>query len=278
MDADSSYPKIDTTVPASARIWNYWLGGKDYYPVDKAAGDQFAQFFPGIFDMARASRYFIARAVRYLAAEAGVRQFLDIGTGLPSHASTSEIVHAVAADARIVYVDSDQFVLARAQARAGGATGVVDYIDADLNQPEALLRVARERLDFGRPVAIMLMGVLGHIGNAEEEDDRVAQSIVGTLKSALPHGGYLAIYDTSDVSTGQNDALRKYNESGADPYRVRRPDQIARFFDGLELVEPGVVPVQQWRPDDTSIDPPKDLVNLGGVGRKALSDPCRADR
>ena len=278
MDADSSYPKIDTTVPASARIWNYWLGGKDYYPVDKAAGDQFAQFFPGIFDMARASRYFIARAVRYLAAEAGVRQFLDIGTGLPSHASTSEIVHAVAADARIVYVDSDQFVLARAQARADGATGVVDYIDADLNQPEALLRVARERLDFGRPVAIMLMGVLGHIGNAEEEDDRVAQSIVGTLKSALPHGGYLAIYDTSDVSTGQNDALRKYNESGADPYRVRRPDQIARFFDGLELVEPGVVPVQQWRPDDTSIDPPKDLVNLGGIGRKALSDPCRAAR
>jgi hypothetical protein len=272
MDADVPSPKFDTTVPASARIWNYWLGGRDHYPVDKEAGDQFAQFFPGIFDMARASRYFIARAVRYLAADAGVRQFLDIGTGLPSHDSTDEIAQRVAPDARIVYLDNDQLVLARARARAGGAGGGIEYVDADLNQPEALLRVARDRLDFGRPVAIMLMGVLGHIGNAEEDDDRVAQSIVGTLKAALPSGGYLAIYDTSDVNPGQNDALREYNESGADPYRVRRPDQIVRFFHGLELVEPGVVPVQQWHPDSTTLfDPPKDLVNLGGVGRKALS-------
>jgi hypothetical protein len=272
MDSDVPSPKIDTTVPASARIWNYWLGGNDYYPVDKAAGDQFAQFFPGIFDMARVSRYFIARTLRYLAGEAGVRQFLDIGTGLPSHDSTAEIVQGVAPDARIVYVDTDEFVLARARARASSAGSGTDYLNADVNQPEALLRSARDKLDFGRPVAIMLMGILGHIGNAEEDDDRVAQSIVGTLKAGLPSGGYLTIYDTSDVSSGQNDALRKYNESGADPYRVRRPDQIARLFDGLELVEPGVVPVQQWRPDDTSVDPPKDLVNLGGVGRKALSD------
>jgi SAM-dependent methyltransferase len=278
MDADVPSPKIDTTVPASARIWNYWLGGEDYYPVDKAAGDQFAQFFPGIFDMARASRHFIARSVRYLAGEAGVRQFLDIGTGLPSHDSTAEIVQGVAPDARIVYVDNDEFVLARARARAGGAGGGTDYINADLNQPEELLRIARDRLDFGRPVAIMLMGVLGHIGNAEEDDDRVAQSIVGTLKAALPSGGYLTIYDTSDASPGQNDALRKYNESGADPYRVRRPDQIARLFDGLVLVEPGVVPIQQWRPDDTPVDPPKDLVNLGGVGRKALLVSIHGER
>lgn len=271
MDSDVPFSKIDATVPASARIWNYWLGGQDYYPVDKMAGDQFAQFFPGIFDMASASRHFIARTVRYLAGEAGVRQFLDIGTGLPSHDSTSEIVQRVAPDSRIVYVDNDQFVLARAQARSSGAEGGTDYIEASLDQPAALLRIARDKLDFSRPVAIMLMGVLGHIGNAEEDDDRVAQSIVGTLKAALPSGGYLAIYDTSDVSHGQNDALRRYNESGADPYRVRRPDQIARFFAGLELVEPGVVPVQQWRPDDTPVAFPQDLTNLGGVGKKALS-------
>jgi hypothetical protein len=140
-----------------------------------------------------------------------------------------------------------------------------------------LLRIARDRLDFSRPVAIMLMGVLGHIGNAEEDDDRVAQSIVGTLRAALPPGGYLAIYDTSDVNPGQNDALRQYNESGADPYRVRRPDQVARFFQGLELFEPGVVPIQQWRPDGTRSDPPKDLVNLGGVGRKALPGSALPD-
>jgi hypothetical protein len=114
----------------------------------------------------------------------------------------------------------------------------------------------------------MLMGVLGHIGNSEEDDDRVARSVVGALKAALPSGGYLAIYDTSDANPGQNDALRKYNESGAEPYRVRRPDQIVRLFDGLELVDPGVVPIQQWRPDHTPFDPPKDLVNMGGVGRK----------
>jgi S-adenosyl methyltransferase len=266
MDADVPSPKIDTTVPASARIWNYWLGGTDYYPVDKMAGDQFAQFFPGIFGMARESRHFIARVVRYLAGEAGVRQFLDIGTGLPSHDSTLQIAQRVAPDARIAYVDNDQLVLARARARAGRA----DYIEADLNDPEALLRAAQDKLDFSRPVAIMLMGVLGHIGNAEQDDDRVAQSVVGTLRAGLPSGGYLAVYDTSDVSQGQNDALRKYNETGADPYRVRSPEQIARFFAGLALVEPGVVPVQQWRPDGTAFDPPRDLVNLGGVGKKAL--------
>jgi hypothetical protein len=271
MGADVPSVKIDTTIPASARIWNYWLGGKDYYPVDKEAGDQFAQFFPGVFDLARASRYFIARVVRYLAGEAGIRQFLDIGTGLPSHDSTHEIAQRVAPDSRIVYADNDPLVLAHARALlTSSAEGSTDYIDADLSDPDALLRTAREKLDFSRPVAIMLMGILGHIGNPEEDDDRAAQSIVATLKAALPPGGYLAIYDTSDADPGQNDALRKYNESGAVPYRVRRPDQVARFFDGLELVDPGVVPIQQWRPDHTPFDPPKDLVNMGGVARKVL--------
>ena len=275
MDSDASFSpsaKIDTTVPVSARIWNYWLGGKDYYPVDKEAGDQFAQIYPGIFDSARASRYFIARVVRYLAGEAGIRQFLDIGTGLPSHDSTHEVAQRVAPDSRIVYADNDPLVLAHARALlTGNAEGSTDYIDADLNDPDALLAIAREKLDFSRPVAIMLMGVLAHIGNPEQDDDRVAQSIVSTLKAALPSGGYLAIYDSSNVDPGLSDALRKYNESGAAPYRLRRPDQIARFFDGLELAEPGVVRIQQWRPDHTPFGPPKDLSNnMGGAGRKVL--------
>ncbi len=272
MDSDAPSPppvEIDTTVPASARIWNYWLGGKDYYPVDKMAGDPFANFFPGIFESARASRYFIARVVSYLAGEAGIRQFLDIGTGLPSHDRTHEIAQRAAPDARVVYVDNDPLVLAHVRAlSATSAGGGTDCIDADLGDPAALLRMARGKLDFSRPVAIMLMGILGHIGNPEEDDDRAAQSIVGALREGLPSGGYLTLYDTSDTDPGQNDALRRYNESGADPYRVRRPDQIARFFDGLELVDPGVVPVQRWRPDDTPADVPAGLVNMGGAGKK----------
>jgi hypothetical protein len=281
MDSDVPSVKIDTTVPVSARIWNYWLGGKDYYPVDKEAGDQFAQIYPGIFDGARESRYFIARAVRYLAGEAGIRQFLDIGTGLPTEDNTHEIAQRVTPDSRIVYVDNDPLVLAHARALlTSSAEGGTDYIDADIHDPDALLRIARGKLDFSRPVAIMLMGVLAHIGNPAEDDDRVVRSIVDAFKAALPSGGYLAIYDSSDVDPDLNDALHKYNESGAAPYRVRRPDQIARYFDGLELVEPGVVPIQQWRPDPTPFDPSKGLSNnLAGVGRKVLcSDPVRANR
>jgi S-adenosyl methyltransferase len=262
--------KIDTTVPVSARIWNYWLGGKDYYPVDKEAGDQFANIHPGIFETARSSRYFIARVVRYLAEEAGIRQFLDIGTGLPSHDNTHEIAQRVAPDARIVYVDNDPLVLAHARALlTSSAAGGTDYIDADLNQPGALLRIAREKLDFSRPVAIMLMGILAHIGNPREDDDHAVQVIMNELKAALPSGGFLAIYDSSDQDPDLVDALAKYNESGADPYRLRTPEQIARYFDGLELVEPGVVPIEHWRPDPSPFEPPAKLsANLGGVARK----------
>ena len=227
------------------------------------------QLYPGIFDEARASRYFIARVVRYLADEAGIRQFLDIGTGLPSHDNTHEIAQRVAPGSKIVYVDNDPLVLAHARALlTSSAEGSTDYIDADLNNPEALLDIARGKLDFSRPVAIMLMGILAHIGNPEADDDRAVLSIIGTLKAALPSGGYLAVYDSSDIDAGLNDALHKYNESGADPYRVRRPDQIARYFDGLELVDPGVVPIQEWRPDPNPFEPPKNLTNLGGVARK----------
>jgi hypothetical protein len=273
MDSDAPLPPsedIDTTVPVSARIWNYWLGGQDYYPVDKEAGDQFAVINPGVFDTARSSRLFIARVVRYLAGEAGIRQFLDIGTGLPSHDSTHEIAQRVAPDARVVYVDNDPMVLAHARAllaRSGQDSS--DYIDADLGDPGALLRVAREKLDFSRPVAFMLMGILAHIGNPHEDDDRAVQSIMSELKAALPSGGYLAIYDSSDTDPELRDALDKYNATGAAPYRLRSPERIARYFDGLELVEPGVVPIEYWRPDAAQPDPPARLSsNLGGVARK----------
>ena len=261
--------QIDTSVPVSARIWNYWMGGKDYYPIDKEAGDEFASVYPGIVDEARASRYFLARVVRFLAGEAGVRQFLDIGTGLPGPDNTHEIAQRAAPDSRIVYVDNDPLVLAHARAllTTSGSQGSTDYIDADLNYPGEILQIAGTKLDFTQPVAIMLMGILGHIGDPGEGDDRVARSILDRLKAALPSGGYLAIYDGADIDPDYVAGIAAYNQSGAIPYRVRSLAQITRFFDGLELVDPGVVPIHQWRPDPAPF-PVKKVAHSGGIAKK----------
>ncbi len=261
----SSAAKIDTTVPHSARIWNYWLGGKDNYAVDRAAGDQFLQGFPDIAVIARATRNFQTRAVRYLAGPAGIRQFLDIGTGLPTFGSTHEVAQEVAPEARIVYVDNDPVVLAHAHALlVGTPEGVTDYVDADLRDPEKIVAAAAGTLDFTRPVAVMLLGVMGHI-----TDDAEAESIVRRLLDAAPSGSYLVLADGTNVVHGDEGeaAQEDYNESGAMPYRLRRPDQIARFFDGLDLVEPGLVSSPRWRPDDTSAVP-DEVDTFAAVGRK----------
>jgi hypothetical protein len=265
---DDLMARVDTSVPVSARIWNYWMGGKDYYPVDKEAGDAYAALSPGVFDLARSSRDYLRRAVSYTAGEGGVRQFLDCGSGLPSHDPTHEVAQRAAPETRVVYVDKDPLVLAHARALlASNPSGGTDYIEADLYEPEALLAIARAKLDFSQPVAIMLMGVMGHIGNPYEDNDRVALSILDTLKAALPSGGYLVMYEGTDTDPRQREALRQYNESGAVPYRVRQPEQVIRFFDGLEVAEPGVVPIHRWRPDPSTVDLPV-VPALGGVGRK----------
>jgi hypothetical protein len=176
--------KINTAVPQSARIWNYWLGGKDNYPVDRAAGDQYREAFPEIVDVARASRQFLTRAVRYLAGEAGIRQFLDVGTGLPTADNTHEVAQRVAPQSRVVYVDNDPLVLAHARALLTSTPqGATSYIDADLHEPDKILQGAAETLDFTRPVALMLMGILGHVTDYDE-----ARSIVRRLLDALPSG------------------------------------------------------------------------------------------
>jgi O-methyltransferase involved in polyketide biosynthesis len=257
-------PGIDTRVPHSARIWNYWLGGKDNYAVDRAAGDQFLQIFPDIAVVARASRAFMGRAVRYLADEAGVRQFMDIGTGLPVAGSTHEIAQQAAPESRIVYVDNDPVVLAHAQALLVSAPeGATDYVDADMREPEQILQAAAKTLDFSRPVAIMLLGVLGHV-----VDDEEAQSIVRRLVDAVPSGSYLVLSDGTNVIHGdQGEAAQQdYNESGAAPYCLRSPEQIGRFFDGLDLVEPGLVSVPRWRPEGSGV--PDEVDQFGAVGRK----------
>lgn len=229
MTQDSSAPdeaaltKIDSKVPHSARIWNYWLGGKDNYPVDHAAGDAFREVFPGITDLARDSRAFLGRAVRHLAGEAGIRQFLDIGTGLPTVDNTHEIAQGVAPEARVVYVDNDPLVLIHARVLLTSTPeGVTDYVDADLHDPETVLREASRTLDLTRPVALTLMQVSGHMDDYDE-----ARGIVDALMAALPSGSYLAFNDSVDTNKANAEATRLYNESGAAPYHLRSPQQLA---------------------------------------------------
>jgi hypothetical protein len=264
---DSS-PQIDTSVPHSARVWNYWLGGKDNYPVDRAAGDQFREMFPEIVDAARASRGFLTRAVRFLAGEAGIRQFLDVGTGLPTVDNTHEVAQRIAPESRIVYVDNDPLVLTHARALLTSTPqGATDYIDADLREPDEILEAAGRTLDFDRPVALMLLGIIGHMGDYDE-----ARGIVRRLVDALPPGSYLALNDGTAVV--HREAVERaqvlYNQSGAVPYHPRTPEQIAGFFEGLELLEPGVVSCPRWRPDpaEAAGGPPAEVDAFGGVGRK----------
>jgi hypothetical protein len=255
---------IDTTVPHSARIWNYWLGGKDNYAVDREAGDQFSAIYPGIVDIARADRAFLGRVIRFLAGEAGVRQFLDVGTGLPTANNTHQVAQSVAPQARVVYVDNDPLVLAHARALLTSSDeGATSFVDADMRDAEKVLREAAAWLDLTQPVALTFMGVLGHIVDHDE-----ARSIVNALLDGLPSGSYLSINDSVNTSEALEEALRVYEASGAVPYRTRTPEQFAGYFEGLELVEPGVVNVDDWRPDPGAARGPE-IPQLGALGRKS---------
>lgn len=256
--------EIDTSVPQSARIWNYWLGGTDNFPADRAAGDDYRTVFPGIVELARESRRYLARAVHYLAGEAGIRQFLDVGAGLPTVDNTHQIAQRVAPAARVLYVDKDPYVLDHGR-RLLAATPEVSaaYAEADLQQPEQVLAVAARELDLTAPVGLILNGVLGHVPSTAE-----ARDIVGRLLAGLPAGSHLSINDGVQPAAEKalNEAQDAYNDTGAVPYHLRTPEEIASLFGGLELVPPGVVPCPQWRPepgDDTgSVD------QYGGVARK----------
>ena len=257
---------IDTSVPQTARIWNHWLGGKDNYAADREVGDNMLKVMPDLVPIARASRYFLARAVRYLAGEVGIRQFLDVGTGLPTVDNTHEVAQRVAPESRIVYVDNDPLVLAHARALlTSSPKGVTDYVDADARDPEAILTGAAETLDFSRPVALMLLGVLGHI-----TDDDDAKSVTDRLLAGLAPGSHLVVDDGTNVIRGEEheEAARIWNESAKPPYRLRTPEEIAGFFDGLELVEPGVVSCPLWRPDHSPFEAPVEVDIFCAVGRK----------
>jgi S-adenosyl methyltransferase len=254
---------LDVSTAHQARIWNYWLGGRDFYPADQAAGDAISRQFPHVAEAARAQRAFGVRALRFLAGAARIRQFLDVGAGLPAGGNTHEIVQRIAPDSGIVYADNDPAVILHAKALlegAGSAEGVVSYLEADLRDVAAVLAGAAGTLDLASPVALVLLGVLGHI-----DDYGAARSIVSHLMDALPAGSYLAIADGVASGEDSEDAQRRYNQDAVLPYYLRRPDQLASFFDGLALVEPGVVPCARWRPDGA---PPDEAPAYCGVARK----------
>jgi O-methyltransferase involved in polyketide biosynthesis len=256
---------IDTTVPHSARIWNYWLGGKDNYLADRQAGEQTKAVLPEIVDIARASRRFLVRAVEYLAG-AGVRQFLDIGTGLPTANNTHEVAQQAASESRIVYVDNDPLVMTHARALLTSTReGATAYIQADARDVGAILDGAAATLNFSRPVAITMLGILPFIG-----DDDQARDIVRRLLAATPAGSYLAVTHSTSEVTGARviEAVRQWNMVAPTPYTLRSPAQIAAFFDGLELIEPGVVSCPKWRPGPHDTDGLEDMDEYCAVGRK----------
>jgi hypothetical protein len=257
--------RIDTSVPHSARIWNYWLGGKDNYPVDREIGERMVKLMPELPAEARAWRHFQARAVRYLAGEVGIRQFLDVGTGLPTQDNTHEVAQRVAPESRVVYVDNDPLVLVHAQVLlTSSPEGVTEYIEADLEDPDRILRAAKRILDFDRPVAVMLSGILASVQDYEE-----AVSVVARLMDALPSGSHLVIVDAAaGIDAGLDEGVRQYNESGAVPYHMRTKEQIAAYFADLEPVEPGLTWCNQWRPEPSPFDEQRQICGFGGVARK----------
>ncbi len=260
--------KIDTGVAHIARVYNYWLGGADNYAADRAGAEEVIAAFPNIRVSVRAQRAFLGRAVNYLAAEAGIRQFLDIGTGLPSANNTHEVAQRVAPECRIVYVDNDPIVLAHARALLGGTReGATAYVDADLRDTGEILKAAASVLDFAAPVAVMLVGILHCIPDRDDP-----YGIVAELLAGVPSGSYLVIaHPAKDINTGQvTEATARLNRLMAEEVTMRTHSEVCAFFEGSDMVEPGVAQLHRWRigTDEQVPDASVDLPNYGGVGRK----------
>jgi hypothetical protein len=257
-------PGLRPDVPHGARIWNYWLGGKDNYAADREVGEAVRATFPEIAAYALKSRQFLIRAVRSLTAEAGIRQFLDIGTGLPTMQNTHEVAQAITPDARVVYVDNDPLVLAHARALLvnTGPQGVTTYVDADYRNPEVILDEAREVLDFDQPIAVLFMGVFGYVDSADD-----ATTVIDQLLAAVPPGSYMALWDGTDTSEAVRVAAKAQADMGS-PYHLRSIDEIRSWFHGLEMVEPGLVSITRWRPDEIHVGQITPIDAYGGVGRK----------
>jgi hypothetical protein len=264
-DEGGPLPEIDTSVAHIARVYDYWLGGKDNFAPDRAAAQAAMREDPNVVEGVRGNRAFLARAVRYLTGEAGIRQFLDIGTGIPAVDNTHEVAQDLAPGSRVVYVDNDAIVLAHARALLTSATeGATAYLDQDLRNVGEIVRAAAAMLDFSQPVAVMLIGILHCI---QDEDDPAG--IIRRLMDAVPAGSYLAIsHPANDLNDpGVRRLASRLNELMPMKLRFRSRAEVAALFDGLELIEPGLVRVPEWRPTrDTDLGNPAAL--WGGVARK----------
>jgi hypothetical protein len=257
--------RFDVGVAHPARRYNYWLGGKDNFAADRASGDAIASTFPTIRASVRENRKFLRRTVQFLAGEKGIDQFLDVGTGLPTADNTHEVAQRTTPACRVVYVDNDPIVLAHARALlTSSPQGATAYIDADLRRPEEILQAPQLRatLDLSRPVALVLLAVLHFV-----HDDQDPYGVVGRLVEALPAGSYLvmshATYDLVDPAK-----VEVLETQSGGQWRSRSRDEFARFFAGLDLVEPGVVPIGDWRPEPGTARPdPAEIVTYGAVGR-----------
>jgi len=263
---DQAEPDFDTTVAHPARVWDFLLGGKDNFAADRTAGERLLQVMPEMGLVARGGREFLARAVHYLAAEAGIRQFLDIGTGLPTADNTHQVAQRAAPESRIVYVDNDPIVLTHARALLtsdpGGETA---YISADIRDTDTILREAAQTLDFGQPVAVMLLAVLHFLPDSDNP-----HAIVARLMESVPSGSYLVLSHASSDIMAQTVAAgaEAYNEHSAVSVNLRTWPQVAQFFDGLELVSPGVTPLGHWRPGPVHVGSMPWLPTYTAVGRK----------
>jgi S-adenosyl methyltransferase len=257
---------IDRTRPHQARIYDYWLGGKDNFAVDRAAAERALAVYPGLRRGVRAQRAFLANAVEYLTRTAGVRQFLDIGTGIPTANNTHEVAHAADPGARVVYVDNDPMVLAHARALlTSGTPDSTSYLDADLRDTARILTEAAALLDFGQPIGVLLIGILQLI--PDEDDPR---AIVTRLMEAVPAGSWLAIFHpASDILTEQiSEVARLVSVRAAAPTTLRSRAEIMRFFDGLEFLPPGLVQVHRWRPGSPAPDMGDEVPGYAGLARK----------
>ncbi len=257
---------IDTSKAHQARIYDYWLGGKDNFAIDREAAQQALAAYPGLRRGVLAQRAFLARAVEYLAGPAGIRQFLDIGTGIPTANNTHEVAQSVTPEARIVYVDNDPMVLAHARALLTSAPlGATSYLDADLRDTETILSAAADLLDFRQPVALLLVGILQLI---PDEDN--PHEIVARLVEAIPSGSWLAVFHpASDILPDQiGEAARRVSARSASRTTLRSRAEVERFFDGLDLMEPGLVQVHRWQPGSAVPDDGEEVAGYAGLARK----------
>jgi hypothetical protein len=257
-------PAFDTTVAHPARVYDFWLGGKDNFQADRDAAELAVAAYPNILPGVRANRAFLRRAVQYLAGEQGIRQFLDIGTGLPTNDNTHQIAQEIAPESRIVYVDNDPIVLSHARALLTSTSeGATRYIDADARDTGTILREAARMLDFSQPIAVMALLILQYIPDADNP-----RQVVSTIMNAMPSGSYLTVTDTTrDIHADQGAAVtqRLNARMGSTQLTMRTREEIAGYFDGLDLVDPGLVSLPHWRP----VVEPAGLLNAyAGMGRK----------